>query len=76
MKFIKAKYKVQHVGWGNPEHRYRLGGEWMKSSPGDKDLGVLVDEELDMTGYVCSQPRRPTTSWAASKGVWPAGRGR
>jgi len=25
---------------------------------------------------VHSQPRRPTASWAASKAVWPAGRGR
>jgi len=25
---------------------------------------------------VCSQPRRPTVSWAASREAWPAGRGR
>ena len=25
---------------------------------------------------MCSQPRRPTVSWAASKAAWPAGRGR
>lgn len=44
MHLNEARCKVLHLGQGNPEHRYRLGKEWTETTPGEKDLGVQVDE--------------------------------
>ncbi|GAB0181835.1 hypothetical protein GRJ2_000648800 [Grus japonensis] len=49
MKLNKAKCKVLHVGQSNRKQKYRMGGEWIESSPKEKDLGVLIHEKLNMS---------------------------
>ena len=49
MKFNAAKCKILHLCCGNPNQRYRSGREWLESSPEEKDLGLLVDEQFNMS---------------------------
>ncbi|CAM5136637.1 unnamed protein product, partial [Eretmochelys imbricata] len=48
MRFKKDKCRVLHLGQKNPMQCYRLGTNWLSGSSAEMDLGITVDEKMDM----------------------------
>ncbi|KAK4815026.1 hypothetical protein QYF61_013902 [Mycteria americana] len=54
MRLNKAQCWLLHLGHSNPMQCYRLGEEWLESCLVEKDLGVLVNSQVNMSQQ-CAQ---------------------
>ena len=61
LPFNLSKCTVLHLGKFNPRHVYNMNGHSIEEVSKEKDLGVMIDEQLkfhDQTSYVTSKANR------------------
>ena len=51
--FNETKCKVIHLGTANSRHQYTMNNTPLEATQEEKDLGVVIDEELFSFIYTC-----------------------
>ena len=58
MTFNTEKCKVLHVGRGNPRYTYKINGVELEETEKERDIGVIVTEDLKPTQQCAEASRR------------------
>lgn len=70
MEFNKAKYKMLLLCWGNPRYTYRPGEELIGNSPAEKEIGVQVEEKLNLSQQGTLVPWKANSILRDKKREW------
>ena len=54
MEFNVGKCKVMHIGRRNPKNVYGMGGSVLETTSAERDLGVMIDDRLDLGSHIKS----------------------
>ena len=68
-KFNKYKCKVLHLEKHNPGVQHRLVSTHLESSSVERDLGVLVDNELNMNEQCAAAAKKASRMLGCIKGI-------
>ena len=52
MEFNVDKCKIMHLGYNNPRGEYSMGDRKLEVTEGERDLGVLIDRELEFGKHI------------------------
>jgi len=58
LSFNAAKCKCVHFGKDNPKHQYSMDGTPIENVRKEKDLGVIVDEELNFSEHIATKVKK------------------
>ena len=54
MEFNIGKCKIMHIGRKNPKNVYDMGGTELETTNAERDLGVTIDDQLDLGKHIRS----------------------
>jgi len=63
IKFHPEKCSVMHLGKNNPKNGYNLNGHNLCKSEFERDLGVIVDDELTFKEHITSKISKARQVW-------------
>lgn len=75
MSFNEAKYQVLHLGHNCCKQYFRLG-VWLESCLAERDLGVLINKQLNVSKQCAQVAKKANGILAGIEMLCPAGVGR